>query len=155
MANSYVSTTAHEKSSRLFKVAQLRLAGMTNQQRIASILGCSQATVSADFAELDSMWLASAVQDIAVAKGIELERIERLISELWLKALAGNLSAVDRIIKLMERKSRLLNLDAPITTNLVGAEAKRLAAEFGLDAAEIMEEVQRILRSQVPLSEGE
>ena len=43
----------------------------------------------------------------------QLERINRLLLGVWQSATKGNLQAVDRAVKLMERESRLLGLDSP------------------------------------------
>lgn len=148
----------YNKADRQFKVAQLRMAGLHNQERIARICKVSQQTISRDMKEIDEQVRNVAQVDLAVAKGAELERLERLIAAVWETALRirdvrGNttatireqMAAIDRIIKLIEVKAKLLGLNAPVTVNLVNDEATRLAAEFGLDKAEIMREAERIL----------
>lgn len=148
------------RAERQFKVAQLRLAGLTNQERMAKILGVSQATISKDMALIDSQLKNHAQQDLAVAKGNELERIERLIAGVWSKALGvganlkDQLFAVDRVIKLIELKAKMLGLNAPVTVNLVNDEVKRLATEFGLDTTEIQKEAERILKQSQFVTAG-
>lgn len=44
---------------------------------------------------------------------IELARLDKLQLRLWPVALAGELGAVDRVLKIMERRAKLLGLDAP------------------------------------------
>jgi hypothetical protein len=51
------------------------------------------------------------------------------------------LAAIDRIVKISERRAKLLGLDAPtqvqvITVDLIDAEIARLAAELGLSAGD-------------------
>jgi hypothetical protein len=48
----------------------------------------------------------------------EAERLERLHRAHWDKALTGDLDATDRIIKLMNRRAKLLGLDVPTTMNV-------------------------------------
>lgn len=43
---------------------------------------------------------------------VEIERLERLHFAIWNKALKGDLRAIDRLVKLMDRRSKLLGLDA-------------------------------------------
>lgn len=43
----------------------------------------------------------------------ELDRIEVMIKALWPQAQDGNVAAVDRVIKLQQRKADLLGLDQP------------------------------------------
>jgi transposase-like protein len=44
---------------------------------------------------------------------LELARLDRLMLALWERARAGEASATDRVLKIMERRSRYLGLDAP------------------------------------------
>ena len=44
---------------------------------------------------------------------LELERLDRLLLGVWGQAAKGNQGAVDRALKIMERRARLLGLDAP------------------------------------------
>jgi hypothetical protein len=55
-------------------------------------------------------------------KQVQEARIERLVAALWTKALKGDLFAMDRITKLLERQARLHGLDAPTRQELTGAE---------------------------------
>jgi hypothetical protein len=52
---------------------------------------------------------------------LDQERLERMLLGLWPQATQGNQGAIDRVIKLLERRARLLGLDAPV----------RLAGEGG------------------------
>ena len=45
-------------------------------------------------------------------RAAEVARIDVLINALWKPATRGSLGAVDRVIKLSERKAKLLGLDA-------------------------------------------
>ena len=44
----------------------------------------------------------------------ELDRIDRLQLALWPKAMKGDNASVNTIVRLMERRARLLGLDTPI-----------------------------------------
>jgi preprotein translocase subunit SecD len=44
---------------------------------------------------------------------LEVERLDKMQVALWAKAQHGDYGAVDRIIRIMERRARLLGLDAP------------------------------------------
>ncbi len=95
------------------QVAALRLAGMRDQRRIARQLGVSPPTIHRDCKVLDAEWRARAVADVTNEKGLDLDRLERMIAAVWPEAARGNLPAVDRVTRLLERKARLLGLDAP------------------------------------------
>lgn len=49
---------------------------------------------------------------------IELARTERLLTSVWPQALAGDLFAVDRVLKIIDRQCRLLGLDAPVAVTV-------------------------------------
>ena len=44
---------------------------------------------------------------------MELERLDALHAALWPQAIAGKWLAVDRVLSVMERRAKLLGLDAP------------------------------------------
>lgn len=138
-----------EAIDRRVKVAQLRLAGVHDQAQIARQLGVSQPTISRDFKALDAQFRATAAQDIAAAKGLDLQRAEFLISKIWVKATTGNLDAIDRVDKLLNRRAKILGLDAPkkyedVTDHRKEAEA--IAAEIGkADDPAVVAQIERDL----------
>jgi hypothetical protein len=127
--------STRRKIDRQRRVATLRLSGVSDQRRIAAELGVSQSTVSRDFADLDAAFRAAAAQDIAVAAGLDLARIEALIEPLWADAAAGVLPVVDRVVKLLGRRARLLGLEAPVRVD-VRLLVRRAAERHGLSADE-------------------
>jgi len=46
-------------------------------------------------------------------RAIELDRLDELHRAIWDKAVGGDLAAFDRVLKRMERRAKLLALDAP------------------------------------------
>lgn len=150
MTMPYAESEKHATIVRQAKVAQLRLAGVTSQTRIAEILLVNQSTISDDFKAIDAFWRERAQQDIAAAKGLDVERCERLIAACWGEAMKGHIPSVKMVIEVMGRRAKLLGLDAPVTVNFVQDEARRLAAEFGLNISEIMAEAQRIVTMPAP-----
>jgi hypothetical protein len=49
----------------------------------------------------------------AEMRALELSRLDALQAALWTKATNGDLGSVDRVLKLMERRAKILGLDAP------------------------------------------
>jgi hypothetical protein len=47
-------------------------------------------------------------------KAVELSRLDGMLSGLWADARSGNFAAVDRVLRIMERRAKLLGLDAPV-----------------------------------------
>lgn len=44
-------------------------------------------------------------------RALELERLDAMQAALWPKALRGNVGAIDRVLKIMERRAKYLGLD--------------------------------------------
>jgi len=61
---------------------------------------------------------------------IELERLDRIMLGLWKQATSGDARAVDRVLKIMERRAKLLGLDAPV--KLDDADLNPLTAKAAL-----------------------
>ncbi len=53
-------------------------------------------------------------------KAQELSRLDGLLLKLYPSAANGDLQAIDRVIKIGERRAKLLGLDAPVRTALQG-----------------------------------
>lgn len=52
--------------------------------------------------------------EVVSLRALELDRLDALQRSVWTQAMDGALPAVDRVLKIMERRSKLLGLDAPI-----------------------------------------
>ncbi len=75
---------------------QLRLSGSGSAYKIV------QAALKATYRE--------PADDV---RKLELERLDRLTLALWSRAQQGETEAIDRVLKLMDRRAKLLGLDAP------------------------------------------
>ena len=113
---------------RQLKALELRKAGVSYED-IAKALG---------WAHKNGAWYA-VKHAIALVKRepaqalitLEAERLDKMQQALWAKAIKGDYGAVDRIIKLMERRARLLGLDAPESVELSGADGAPLVIAIG------------------------
>lgn len=113
---------------------ELRKGGMTFE-RIADQLG---------YADRSGAWravntaLSATLQEPAdELRRMEAERLNDLLLAMWPKALSGSTWHVDRCLSIMDRRAKLLGLDAPtrkivnvITEDLVDAEIRKLEAEL-------------------------
>lgn len=94
-------------------VLEARLAGKT-LRAIAGELGISKTQAGRDIqnvlAELDDDITAQAT----VLRNLEHARLERLLSAVWPKAIAGDIRANDRAHKVIEAQCRLHGLFAPV-----------------------------------------
>lgn len=51
---------------------------------------------------------------------IEVARLDKLLAGIYLQAKQGNLPAMDRVLKVMERRDKLLGLDRPVQWEVSG-----------------------------------
>lgn len=134
------------------EVAKLRLAGVRELREIVAILRArnipaSVTTIQRDVLVLDKMYQETAAQDIAKAKGLDLERIEELIATIWPAAREGDLKTIDRVIVLLDRRARLLGMDAPTKIDIT-QRLREIAENAGLDPDEAVAEASRIVASR-------
>jgi hypothetical protein len=53
-------------------------------------------------------------------KSEEISRLDGMLAAIWPKARKGDCAAIDRVLKIAERRAKLLGLDAPTRTALEG-----------------------------------
>jgi hypothetical protein len=106
--------TAEEKAAELeakeAKVLELRRAGFTFQ-RIAEEVG--YATPSGAQRALERIMTRNIPQAPEEFRWQELDRLDRMQVALWPRAMKGDDRAIGTIIRLMERRARLVGIDAP------------------------------------------
>ena len=51
-------------------------------------------------------------------RSLELSRLDEMQSAIWNDCMDGKLTAIDRVLKIMERRSKLVGLDAPERLNV-------------------------------------
>jgi hypothetical protein len=78
---------------------------------------------------------------------IELDRLDRLQRGIWERAKDGDIRAIDAVLRIIDRRARLLGLDAP---QKIQAEVVNYDGATNLDA-----QIERIIRvvEQVDLGE--
>jgi hypothetical protein len=103
---------AEAAAERRVQALQLRMAG-ASYRAIGSRLGVSEAQAHRDVhAELTR--LAEKAADAAEqVRTLELERLDAMLLALWPQAKQANQGAIDRVLRLMERRAKLLGIDAP------------------------------------------
>ena len=100
---------AKEKRARTL---ELRKAGITYQE-ISDALGIPLSSVGRYVQQGIAEWQKQTEQDAGEIVALEIARIDRMLRGLWNRAKAGDDAAVDRVIKLMDRRAKLLGLDKP------------------------------------------
>lgn len=118
---------------RMTDALQLRKEGY-NYDEIAVRLGYS--TRSGAFRAVKRALKYTLKEPADDLRKLEISRIEELEKTLWPSATSGGLGAIDRLVKLMERKHKLLGLEAP----------QRLEVDYGkMTHAQLVEYVQGLL----------
>lgn len=106
------------------QVAANVLAGLTLTE-IADALSVSYATIKRDWAVVQQRWQDDQIHDRQQALSTDLRRLDRALNAIWEAVQSGNLSAIDRLVKILERRARLLGLETlpgvdPATTQELG-----------------------------------
>jgi hypothetical protein len=96
------------------KVAANLLGGL-NYRQMAEALGVSIGTISSDVKIILGRWQREQVKDADDYVQMELVRLDRALNAIWDRVLEGDLKAIETMLKIEERRARLLDLDAPIT----------------------------------------
>lgn len=140
------------------RACRLRAAGVTYQQ-IADQLGYSDRAAAGRAVE--RVLIETVSEPAETLRSLELARLDELMRRAWrvlsiehVTVSAGRvvtvdgmpvpdhgpvLAAIDRILRISERRARLLGLDAPtqmqvITVDQIEAEIQRLSAELGVSS---------------------
>lgn len=153
-----------EQWERRERVSRLYLRGLS-QERIASEVGASQATVSRDLTAVQAAWQQSALVDIDEARARELARIDELERTYWAEYEAskeervitsterteGKLQQSKAAVRkeqrqgdprylsgvqwCIERRCAILGIDAPKRQEVTGAGGGAIQAEVVIDDA--------------------
>ena len=119
-------------------------------ERMAEELGVAKATVTQDLAFLHNKWRERSMQSYGAWIAEELNKLDRLEDTLWAEIDrqhdGGKVAnqTVDRMLKVMDRRAKLLGLDEPerievISMSAVESEIQRLEQELGVQGNETKE----------------
>ena len=117
-----------DAATRRAAVVAERLAGRSETD-IAQRLGLPLLTVRRILAQALAEANARHAADADALRAVELERLDRLWLALWDRALAGELAAVDRLLRIVDRRARLLGLDVRNVQLVVDESATRRLVE--------------------------
>ena len=113
---------------------ELRLAGATFEAIAVELGYSSRHEACVDLGRALRQRAAELHEVAGQMLEVELARLDRMQLALWPKVLAGDTRAATTVLRIMEQRSRLLGLDAPIkhevvTVDVLDAEIARLEAE--------------------------
>ena len=104
---------------RQLKALELRLAGVTYQQ-IADELG--YAGRQGAFKAVEAALRLTLREPADSLRRISAERLDRATLAIWRAVSAGDLQAIDRLLRIEARRAKLLGLDAPQRQEVAGAD---------------------------------
>lgn len=111
MPNHNAAVPAPELVDREIRVLELRRAGLT-WQRIAEEVGYADHTGA--YAAYKRAIKRTMQQPADELRNQEIDRIDRLQLAAWPNAMKGDTKSILTIVRLMERRAKLLGLDMPI-----------------------------------------
>ena len=126
--------TEQDRDERRMRVMRMVNSGMTRSD-IAKRIGVSIPTVNDDVRAAINNKLRIDTEEYV---GRQLTQIEDLRRAVYARALKGDMAALDRALKLMDREARLLGLDAParsvvhVSSEDFAATAANLMRDMGL-----------------------
>ena len=99
-------------AQRRVQALELRKAGYTYEQIGVALGISSQAAYKHVVKALGVIneKLSEATEEL---RTLEVQRLDRLFEVMYKKAEKGDMNAIDRCVRLMERRAKLLGLDAP------------------------------------------
>jgi hypothetical protein len=153
-----VSSEEAEMKRRDARVYELRIQGDTFEQ-IASEVGFSGPSGAWQaYQRIKSEWIFESVDE---ARQLELMRLDELQVAVWDRAINGELPAAHCVLKIMDRRAKLLGLDKPEKVEVnkwdfnaedLDAEVQRIVTMMNEREDQFMErreaEVRKEMRSQ-------
>ena len=129
------------------RALELRMQGLTYRE-IGAAMGCSTNQACAMVSKIIKDRAAEIDDLVRQQSDLSLMRLDSMVKALWPKASAGDTDAVQALIRVEERRSKLLGLDAP----------QRIQADVDLHSlpeSEIFAMAERIGIQVVAVANGE
>ena len=124
---------------RMLRALELRKEGM-GYREIAAKVG--YAGPAGAFQAVETALRETLREPADAVRQLEAERLDAMTAILWPLAAKGNLAAVDRLLRVMERRARLLGLDRPV-----------LAPSMDIDVTQLTDEqLQRLVEGEDPVA---
>ncbi len=128
-------------AERRLTTLELRKAGLSLRQ-IAQRTGVSVSMAKKDLDRALADLLAEQNTKAEDWRALELERLEKMHVALWPKVVneAPNMAAVDRVLRIAERRSKLLGLDMPVRS-IMELDWRKELETAGVKASDVFEQL--------------
>ena len=113
MGRSKASRQAITAAERRITALELRKAGHT-YQKIGEHLGCSESRARRVVVKELERIQEDLTEKADGIRSMELERLDTLFRQMYGMAVKGDQGAVDRCLRIMDRRSKYLGLDMPV-----------------------------------------
>jgi hypothetical protein len=127
LSESKTSVRRIEAVERHREALELRALGKTLEQ-IADKLGYASASGASK--AIDSALQRTLQEPADTVRSLELRRLDIMLEATMPAAMRGIPQAVDRVLKIMERRAKLLGLDAPQKQEITGAGGGPVAIDL-------------------------
>lgn len=94
------------------RIASMMLAG-ARQVDVARTLGVDQPTMTREVQAIKQQWRDDTSRDVSELVDIEVARLDRLQMAHWERAIQGHGASTDTVLKIIDKRIKLLGLDAP------------------------------------------
>ena len=122
------SKTKSNGTDRRRQAFELRKRGLSFDE-IGDRLGITRQSAHALVTNMLTEMAEQTKTDVKAVLEMELARLDTMIAALWTMAETGDLEAIDRAVKLMERRAKYLGLDAANRTEISGPDGTAIAIE--------------------------
>jgi hypothetical protein len=136
--------TEAEIAARRERIAVLLVAKMPRAV-ICQRVGISERTLSRDIAAIKEAWIERASEQIGVLVAEELATLTEVDRRLWAEQLASSPidpKAVETLLKVHDRRVRLLGMDKPQRVEITGADGGPLV--ITMDDEALLDEIDRM-----------
>jgi hypothetical protein len=130
-----------ESLGRQTKAVALRLAGLDFASIAAQLGYTNRNDAVVDVQKAISARVEDGTRSIDELREIELLRLDRLQAAAWAKALTGDLKSIELSMKIIDRRCKLLGLDAPerhevVTLDWLDSQIRELQARIAARVAD-------------------
>jgi transposase-like protein len=110
--NSRTSARRVQAQENRRKAVELRRAGASFSQ-IAAQLGMAKSSAHKAVSKALAEIRGELDEQARLLQAQEADRLDALQTKMWTRAIGGDVIAIDKVLRIMERRARLLGLDQP------------------------------------------
>jgi hypothetical protein len=119
------------------QIYDLRVRGMS-YEKIAQLVNRDRYAVARLYQEEIKRVSAAEIRDTDALRRLEIERLDAMQAQIWSRVMQGELEAAAVTLKILERRSKLLGLDAPTKIDMEH-RIRVVARELGYDEEEAVQ----------------